>query len=118
MQSFLNLLAQVRNGAFIDRAGAELSALVLAVRDTGKKGKISFELEIEPFKGDDVTLSITDKITVKPPQPEMGRTLMFAIADGELSRKDPRQPDMFNLRSVDDKKEIVDPETGEIKQTA
>lgn len=91
----LDTLGVLRKGAFAESFQTELRHLVDAVRDTGKKGSITVTLTIEPAgKGEEVALSIADKITVKLPSPQTGTTLMYATADGDLSRRDPRQHDV------------------------
>jgi hypothetical protein len=101
MNPSLRTLGQLRRGQFVTDLDAELAALVDAVRDTGRKGRLTIALEIQPAgKGDNITLRVTDSINCKPPQPETGDTLMFATADGQLSRQDPRQIEMEGIREV------------------
>lgn len=92
----LDVLAALRRGKFKDTLQEELRDLVDAVRATGKKGTITIALTIESVGGDDDNsqLSIGDKITVKVPQPTTGQTYMYVTADGDLTRRDPRQRDL------------------------
>lgn len=101
MNPSLQTLAQLRKGNFVADLDTELAALVDAVRSTGRKGRLTIAIEIEPAsKGEETALSISDAISVKTPQPSRGSTLMFATADGQLSRRDPRQIEMDGLREV------------------
>lgn len=94
-------LAALRKGNFIDELSTELGALVDAVRTTGRKGTLTVVLTIAPAsKGDDTTLTVADEIKVRPPQPSRGETIMYATADGALTRRDPRQLDIAGLREV------------------
>lgn len=113
MQGFLKTLSEVDNGALIEDCLVELNHLVDSVRDTGRKGKFTLELEIEPLKGDSFVLTISGKPVIKLPATRQHTSIMYPLEGGNLSRKDPRQPDIFELRSVDD--DEVDPETGEVK---
>ena len=102
MNNALQTLGQLRRGLFIEDLDVELAALVDAVRSTGRKGSITLKLEIGmASKGDDMALKITDAIKVSAPQPERGDTIMYATADGRMSRRDPRQMDIEDLRVVD-----------------
>lgn len=106
MNPALKTLGELRRGQFVDDLATEMAHLIDAIRDTGRKGTLTVKLDIGlAFKGDDRTLKITDAITVKAPQPEVGDTIMYATADGRLSRRDPRQMDIDDVRIVDDERE-------------
>ena len=104
MNNALRTLGDLRRGVFIDDLEREMAALVDAVRDTGRKGTITVKIDIGlASKGDAMTLKIGDSISVKAPQPERGDTIMYATADGRLSRRDPRQMDLDDLKVVETK---------------
>ncbi len=116
MQGFLKALSEIDNGALVDDCLTELNELVTSIKDTGKKGKFTLELEISPLKNDTEILQIIGVPKIKLPEAQKAHSsIMYAIEGGNLSRKDPRQPDMFTLKTVDDVKEAVDSETGEIR---
>ncbi len=118
MQGFLKTLSEINNGALVEEALTELNHLVDSVRDTKRKGKFTLEIDIEPLKGDDMVLTISGTTKIKLPDTGRHTSIMYPVEGGNLSRKDPRQLDIFSLKSVDDKKDIIDPETGEVLKTA
>lgn len=102
MNASLMMLGDLRRGVFVDDLDAELAALVDAVRATGRKGSLTIKLDVSlASKGDDVALKVGDSITVKAPQPERGDTFLYAVGDGRLSRRDPRQMDIEDLKVVE-----------------
>lgn len=103
----IDVLGALRRGAFKKSFQDELRQLVDAVRSTGKKGTITVTLTVESVgvADDDMSLSIGDKIAVKLPQPSTGSTLMYVTANGDLSRRDPRQHDLEeSLHDVNDRR--------------
>lgn len=104
MNNCLSVLGQLRRGLFVEDLDRELAALVDAVRDTGRRGAVTIRLEVGlASKGDDMALKIGDSIKVATPQPERGDTIMYAAGDGRLSRRDPRQIDIDDLKVVEPK---------------
>lgn len=98
---FLNTVAELREGASVDELGESLQKLVAAVRASGRKGTLTYKIEIKPAaKGSSNALNIEDVITIKEPQAERGSTFLFAAEDNTLSRRDPRQPELTGLRPV------------------
>jgi isopentenyl phosphate kinase len=86
----------------VNEASDQLNDLVTAVRDTGRAGSMTITIDVKPqSKGDVSVLSIGDKITTKMPKVEHGETIMFASADGTLTRNDPRQIEMAGLKVVE-----------------
>ncbi len=101
MNAYNQLLAELRSGEAIDEYGQELAKLVLAVRLTGKPGTITLAIAVKPAsKGDASALIIGDKLTVKTPRMDTADTIMYGTEEGELVRRDPRQPDMMSLRDA------------------
>jgi hypothetical protein len=97
-------LTALRRGQFIDELTGELGQLVDAVRSTGRKGTLTIQIDVAlASKGDDTTLNVTDTIKLKLPQAGGGQTIMYATADGALTRRDPRQLDIDGLRTVETK---------------
>lgn len=91
-QSILHVLSQIRGGAALTDAGAELADLVQAVKATGKKGSITLKIEVEPDKTDDTVVTFQPDVTVKKPKRPYAKGI-FYINDktGEVTREDPRQ---------------------------
>ena len=100
-RSFVDTLKDIRHGDVIGELGAELSALVGAVRATGSKGVITLSITVKPAsKGDVSALVLEDEIKVKPPKFPKGSTILFATEDNALQKQDPRQPELSGLRTV------------------
>lgn len=98
---FMDTLKEIRGGAIVSELGDELQQLVADVRATGKAGRIVLTLDVKPVKkGGEHTMLIEDDIKVKPPKHEREGTILYATEDNELSRKDPRQPELKGLREV------------------
>lgn len=98
---FMDTLKEIRGGAIVGELGAELQQLVSEVRATGKAGRIVLTLDVKPVKkGGEHTMLIEDDIKVKPPKYEREGTILYATDANELSRKDPRQPELTGLRDV------------------
>lgn len=101
----LDTLGALRKGRFAEDLGTELGSVVDAVRTTGKAGKLTVELTVKPLSaGDDVTLAVTDRITSRLPAPDVGQTILYATGDGALSRRDPRQGEIFEPRDVNERR--------------
>jgi len=95
---FTDTLTELRAGETQDELTAHLRDLVLRVRETGRPGSITLTLKVKnASKGAGVALIIQDDIKVKLPVSEKGDTFLFADADGQLQRHDPRQPRLAEL---------------------
>ncbi len=114
IRPFGEWLTAQRQGALNVEAGFELNQLVEAVRDTNKGGTLILTIRIEPGKGN--SLEVTDKVTIKPPQHDRETALWFADDHGNLTRVDPRQPQLpLGPRAVPPPTG-VDADTGEITE--
>ena len=91
--NFVAVLTQLRRGAAVVDASEGLAEVVKAVRENGKKGKLSLTITVVPLsKGDAVDLVC--EVTVKVPKPNKGSSLFFVADDGTLLRNDPRQGEL------------------------
>jgi translation elongation factor P/translation initiation factor 5A len=98
---FLNTMKDLRDGVVIPEIDEQLKQLVADVRATGKGGKLTITLAVNPLKqGANHMLSITDDIKVSPPARDRESTILYATEDNELSRRDPRQPELKNFRET------------------
>jgi hypothetical protein len=105
---FLETLRELRAGQTLDELADELQCLVAAVRATGKPGELTLKLKVKPpKKSTSEYLTIEDSVTTKTPRLEREDTLFFTTADNNLTRRNPRQPDL-PLQGY------VDTETGEV----
>jgi len=91
MQSFLDVLSQIRGGAALADAAKDLQELVQAVRDTGKSGKLVFSIHVEPDKTDDTVVTLQPDVVLKMPKKPRAKGIFFMDKHGTLTREDPRQ---------------------------
>lgn len=91
---YVDLLATLRRGTLLEDLAAELNQLVDVVRETEKPGEITLKLKLTPQKNDASVLVIRDLLTVKAPKEDVADTIAYVGADGEISRRDPRQPEL------------------------
>lgn len=98
---FVTTLADLRAGRSANELSIELQKLVQAVRETGKKGTLTYKLHIEPAaKGNINTLMIEDEVTVKMPEMDREAAIFFSTDDNRLTRRDPRQRE-FSMSVVE-----------------
>jgi hypothetical protein len=96
---FAAFVQEARNGALHDDLSTGLADLVAACVETGKKGTLTLKVTVAPQK-DEVTILVTDDVTVKIPRHESKPALFFHDDAGNLLRNDPRQLDLASLREV------------------
>lgn len=96
-----DVLSQIRGGAAINDAAKDLNELVRAVKDTGKAGKLTITLLVEPDKADNTVVTIQPDVTLKLPKKARAKGI-FYVDDktGDLTREDPRQLDMLKERQA------------------
>lgn len=101
MHAFLQLMRDLRDGSAIEEARRAIAEVEEAVADTGKAGRVTLTIDIEPVKGGLSTMvTITDTITLKKPARDREKTVLFRTGDGQFSRYDPRQPELPSMRTV------------------
>jgi hypothetical protein len=83
---FSDWLAKHRRGDLDDEIGTRLAEVVAAVHMLGKPGRLTITLAIEP-NGRSVT--VTDNIVSKVPEPNRDSAIYFATPLGDLTRDDP-----------------------------
>ncbi len=99
MTEFMTTMRELRAGGALEDLGVQLTALVAAVRETGRKGELHLKLTIKPAgKGNVDVLTVEDAVSIKRPLAEHGATILYADTDNTLTRRDPRQPELTNLR--------------------
>ena len=91
---YIDTLAMLRRGTLLEDAANDLTVLTAACEETGKSGTLTITIKIEPQKNDPSVLTITDKIVLKEPKPEVAATIAYINAQGEITRRDPRQPEL------------------------
>ena len=82
-------LRHIDGGCFLDEAAEKLSALVLAVDQTGKAGSLTIKIDLR--KATAGAMAVKGKVTVKPPEPAPFEALLFPTPEGNLLSEDPRQ---------------------------
>lgn len=91
--NFVAVLNQLHRGSAVADASDALAEVVRAVRENGKKGKLTLAITVVPLsKGDAVDLVC--EVAVKVPKPNKGSSLFFVADDGTLLRNDPRQGEL------------------------
>jgi len=101
LRSFTQVLQAAEDGQLVTDLSDETRDLIEKLGQVemngGKaKGKITLELNVLLDRG---LVEITGSYKVKTPALRRGRTLLHVTPEGNLSRTDPRQPEL-NLRDV------------------
>ncbi len=99
---FAAFITEQRGGGLHGELSDALAELVLACLETGKKGKLVLEVAVASNK-DLATVTVTDKIKVTAPEIDRGAAIYFADEDGNLSRRNPRQMELGDLREASKK---------------
>lgn len=100
-RSFMATVADLRSGRTQDDLTEQLSALVKAVEETGKKGTLTLTISVAPAAKNSTLLKIDDVVTAKIPAADRAPTLMFVDGEHNLSLSDPNSTPKGNLKSVD-----------------
>lgn len=88
MSAFHEWLQDHRHGAATDEWADELATVLEAVKLTGKPGKLTITLHVEP-KGR--TVVVTDDVAAKTPRPDREAAIYFVDDNWSLVREDPNQ---------------------------
>lgn len=113
---FSDFIREQNRGRTHDELSDGLRDLVARVEDTGKKGTITLTITVEPLKGNEACLTVSDEIKLKLPEHDRGSSIFFRGTDGNLQRDDPNQVTFDFLREVPGVVG-VNPETGEVPDT-
>lgn len=95
---FGQFLLEQRNGALHGELSDRLREVVEGVVQHGKAGALTLLVTVKP-SGVGAQFLVTDEVRVKVPEADRGASLFFADQRGNLSRSDPRQPEL-PLREV------------------
>lgn len=100
VRPFTEFLLQQAYGATHEELSQGLHTLLEAVRDNGKAGSLTLTIKVSPVgRGDERQVIVTDAVVVKKPAGKRPESFFFLDDDGNLTRKDPRQPEL-PLRDV------------------
>jgi hypothetical protein len=98
---FETFLKEQRNGGLHNELTTGLAELVAACRQEKRKGTLTLTISVEPDKADETQVIVHDRHVVKSPEPPKAPSRFFADADGNVSRRDPRQAEL-PIRAVGD----------------
>lgn len=93
-RTFMAVLGDVRSGAAVAEMSEALADIVQRAIESGKQGSISLTLTVQPHGAGQNGFFIQDTMKVALPKMPKDKTVMFADAEGNLTRRDPRQPDL------------------------
>lgn len=117
IRPFASWLQEQAGGKSHDELGEALYDLVQRVKDTGKKGTVTYTIEVGPMKGDKDVLVIADAIKLRLPEHDRKASLFYTDKVGNLTRQDPNQLSFESLREVPGVG-TVDTATGELREVA
>lgn len=90
-----HVLSQIRGGMALEDAGKKMAEVVKAVKATGKKGSITFTIDIEPDKTDETVVKLQPSLKFKIPERPYAAGIFYVDErTGVLSREDPRQAEL------------------------
>lgn len=117
IRPFADWLRDQAHGTSHEELSEALRDLVAKVKDTGKKGTLTYTVTVETLpKSDGGAMVVTDEIRLKLPEFPREASLFFADPNNNLVRNDPRQLAFESLREVPPPRG-VNPTTGEADHT-
>lgn len=93
VKPFGSFLQESRRGVLHTELSEQFADLVAACRTHGKKGSLTLTITVAPNK-DGETLMIGDDLKVKAPQGERPASVFWADEHGNVSTRNPRQPEL------------------------
>lgn len=96
-KTFTAFLHEQRGGVLHAELTDELAKLVAKVSEHEKGGTLTLKITVKPEA--DGAVKVSDEIAVKAPRPAARPSLFFTDSAGNLSRRNPRQPEL-PLREV------------------
>lgn len=97
---FATFLQEQRGGALHAELSDELAAVVSACMEHERSGELTLTVKVSPNK-DGETLTLVDSVKAKKPEAAQRPSIFFTDSHGNLSRRNPRQPEL-PLREVTD----------------
>lgn len=114
-KSITTIIESLRGGLPAKFASQKLEDAINAAQETGKKAKITLEIEINPHGKDNREIFISMKTTAKLPTPtDLQEPSNFFHVRGRLSKDDPEsvQPGLRGVESKDEAIGIAENGTG------
>lgn len=93
IRPFAAWLQEQRNGLLHSELSDKLAELVETIQEHEKSGTLTLTISIRPSKVYGA-VEIEDTVKVKAPEADRDAGLFFADSHGNLSRRDPRQPEL------------------------
>ena len=95
----LQLLISMRAGRVVADINDKFNSVLAAVLDTGSKGKVTIDINIEPGKmgvgGMVLEVELSHNIKLKKPELQIGKAVFFVDRSGLLTTQDPDQEALF-----------------------
>ncbi len=99
MADLLNVLVEARSGGIIRDLNEKFNRVLTGVLETAGKGELVVKFSIEPakqgFGGAVIEVDVTHDVKMKVPELKVGSAKFYVTKDGNLSRNDPAQEEMF-----------------------
>ena len=90
---FAAFLQEQRGGGLHGELSAAISEIVAACIEHDKKGQLVLTIDVKP-NADGATVTIADKIKATVPEANRGAAIWFVDGEGNLSRRNPAQPEL------------------------
>lgn len=95
---FAAWIQEQRQGALHAELSEKLAELGAAVVDLQKGGTLTLKIAVAPAGKEQSAVVVTDEVKLKAPE-DRGTSMFFTDKDGNMHRRDPRQPEL-PLRDV------------------
>lgn len=92
-RTFSAFLIEQRGGSLHGELTERLAEVVSAALEHGEQGSLVLKVAVKPNK-DGITVTVTDEVRCKVPEGDRGAALFYADEAGNLTRRDPRQPEL------------------------
>jgi len=101
MADVFGAIAQIDRGNAMREIAHEFDLVMESVREAGGAGELVIKLKIEGKSWDPVTnqlreVGITHSVQSKRPKRKLGGSTFFVTRQGELTRNNPEQQEMFD----------------------
>lgn len=92
--NFVQLLQAQRRGEIVREADDLLVEMIRAIHEHGGKGDITLKISVK--KNEAEQLEFTPTLKMNKPRRALGVGIFYTTTEGELSRTDPDQDDLFD----------------------
>lgn len=101
VRPFADVLQEIDRGKFHAEVSDALHELTSHVEDTRKGGEVVLVIKVQPMKKNADVLEVVADVRTKLPRNERKASIFFADREGNLTRTDPNQPELFQgIREV------------------